>query len=309
MPERKTFAAVTGAFSYTGKYIAAELLARERNVVALTGHPPGAEREDPFGGRVVARPLEFADSARLAESLRGAETLYNTYWIRFPRGAATYERAVANTRTLLAAARSAGVRRVVQISVTNPAPDSPLPYFRGKAEVEEAVRASGLSHAIIRPPLIFGREDILVNNVAWLLRRFPAFGLFGRGRYRVQPVYVGDLAALAVRLGGEDANVTLDAVGPEVLTYAELVRLVRNKIKSRALVLPLPPSLALLAGRALGLLLADVIITRNEIAGLMAGLLVSSGEPTCPTRFSEWLDEHADALGRRYASEIRRHYR
>ncbi len=303
------FDAVTGAFSYTGKYIAAELLARKRSVVALTNHPPGHERKDPFGGRVEARPLDLSDPARLTEHLRGAETLYNTYWIRFPRGEETYGRAVERTRTLLAAAREAGVRRVVHISVTNPAADSPLPYFKGKAEVEEAVKSSGLSHAIIRPTLVFGREDILVNNIAWMLRRLPAFGLFGRGRYRVQPVSAGDLAKLAAEQGEQKEDVTLDAVGPEVFTYAELVRLVRKKIKSRALIVPVPASLALLAGKLLGPLVGDVIITRDEIRGLMAGLLVSSDEPTCPTRLSEWLEENAESLGRRWASELARHYR
>ena len=177
---------VTGAFGYTGRYITARLLACGKRVRTLTGHPA---RPNPFGGAVEVAPLDFGNPGQLTRSLRGAETLYNTYWIRFPHGAATYEKAVENSRVLFRAAREAGVRRLVHISITQASQDSPFAYFRGKGLVEEALRESGLSHAILRPTVVFGPEGILINNIAWLLRRFSVFVVFGSGRYRLFPNY------------------------------------------------------------------------------------------------------------------------
>jgi NADH dehydrogenase len=105
--------AVTGAFSYSGKYIAKRLLARGEEVITLTGHP---DRPDPFGGKVKAYPLDF-DEARMTRSLQGVEVLVNTYWVRFDKGENTQPRAVENTRRLVSAAKAAGVKRIVHISL------------------------------------------------------------------------------------------------------------------------------------------------------------------------------------------------
>jgi NADH dehydrogenase len=297
---------VTGAFGYTGQHIARRLLEEGRRVRTLTAHPG---RPNPFGDRVEAAPFHFDDPAALTEELRGAAVLYNTYWIRFEHGDATFARAIANSETLIRAAVAAGVGRFVHISITNPSEDSPRPYFRGKAIVERRLKESGLSHAILRPTVLFGGEDILINNIAWLLRRLPVFGIFGTGDYRLQPVHVDDVAALAVELGRRNGNVARDAVGPETYTFEALLRLLRGRVRSRCRLVHLPPGLALAAARSLGRVVGDVVITGDEIAGLMANLLVSDDPPTCPTRFSEWLTEHGGELGVRYASELERHYR
>ena len=186
---------VTGAFGYTGRYIARKLLSDGRKVRTITGHP---DRENPFGDQVKAYPLDFSNPSALAETLSGATTLYNTYWVRFPRGGATFDTAVENIKTLVKAAKQAGVQRIVHISITNPSADSTLGYFRGKALVEEAIIGSGLAYSIIRPTLIFGAEDVLINNIAWFLRKFPFFAVPGDGEYLVQPVHVEDVAEAAV---------------------------------------------------------------------------------------------------------------
>ncbi len=297
---------VTGAFGYTGKYITRQLLASGRRVMTLTGHP---ERPNPFGAQVRVAPFRFDDPRAMAESLRGATTLYNTYWIRFPRGALTFEKAVENSRALVQAAKLAGVRRIVHISITNASPDSPLPYFRGKGWVERAVVESGLSYAILRPTVIFGPEDILINNIAWFLRRFPVFPVFGAGDYRLQPVFVEDVAAIAVAAGQRETNEITDAVGPEVYTFDALVRLIADAVGSRARILHVPPGLAYVLARLIGYVVRDVVITRDEIAGLMANLLVSEHPPTAPTSFRRWLEENRARVGTRYASELARHYR
>ena len=297
---------VTGAFGYTGKYITRELLARGRRVRTLTGHP---DRPNPFGVEIELFPYAFDDPPRLVDALRGADVLYNTYWIRFPKGERTFERAVEHTRILFRAAKEAGVRRVVHVSITNPSEDSPLPYFRGKALCEQALKETGLSYAILRPTVIYGREDILINNIAWFLRRFPIFGIPGDGQYRVQPIYVEDMARQAVALGAREDNAVVDAVGPETFTFDALVRLLRDAVGSRALMVHLPPRMAWAVAQVVGWLVGDVILTWDEVQGLMANLLVSEGPPTGETRFSEWIRENVAWLGRRYASEIARHYR
>lgn len=297
---------VTGAFGYTGRYIARRLLETGRRVVTLTGR---AGRPNPFGERVAVRPFNFDRPAELAASLRGADTLYNTYWVRFPYGRVTFEQAVENTQTLIRAAEVAGVRRIVHVSVANASEQSPLPYFRGKALVDKAVISSRLSYAIIRPTVIFGGQDILINNIAWLLRRFPVFGVFGEGDYAVQPVFVEDVAELAVRAGRHERNVVIDAIGPETYSFEELVRLIAGAVGSKAKIVRLPAGPALWVGRLIGRAVGDVLITREEIEGLMSGLLACRGPATAPTRFSDWLARSATSVGRTYASELKRHYR
>jgi uncharacterized protein YbjT (DUF2867 family) len=297
--------AVTGAFSYSGKYITRRLLAQGHEVITLTGHP---NRPDPFDGKVKAYPLDF-DEAGMAKSLIGVETLYNTYWVRFDEGSNTQPQAVTNTRKLISAAKLAGVRRIVHISITQPSAESRLPYFWGKAANEKAVTESGLSYAILRPTVLFGTEDILINNIAWLLRRFPFFGQIGDGQYKLQPVYVDDLAALAVEAGAREENLVWDAVGPNIFTFDALVRLVGEKIGQPKPLIHLPPRLALTAAQFISLLVGDVVLTPEEVDGLMAGLLVSSEPPRCQTHLGDWLAENRATVGARYASELARHYK
>ena len=299
---------VTGATGYTGRYITRLLLEEGHSVQSITGHP---QRPSPFGNRVAINPFNFHRPDLLQETLTGTDTLFNTYWIRVNYGSRTHERCVEETRILFDAAKAAGVRRIVHISITNPDPSSPLSYFRGKGQLEEVLRSLDLSYAILRPTVLYSVEDILLNNIAWMLRRFPVMLLPGTGDYGIQPVFVEDLAELAVEAARANDSIEIDAVGPEVFTYAEMVKMVRDKTGSRCLVLPSPGWLTYAAGRFLGIFLKDIVLTRDEIRGLSDGLLVSKSdaEPPAHTRLSEWLDQHGSELGRRYASEIRRHYR
>jgi NADH dehydrogenase len=297
--------AVTGAFGYSGRHITDLLLSQGKRVRSLTGHP---DRPDPFGGRVEVRRFEFDDPARLRAALAGVQVLYNTYWVRFAHGGTDHALAVEHSRRLFRAAAEAGVERIVHVSITNPSLDSPLPYFKGKAEVEQALAATGLSHAILRPAVFFGGRDVLINNIAFLLRRLPLFGV-AAGGYGLQPIHVEDLARLAVAQGDARTTVTMDAVGPEALGFDELVRRVRRAVGSRALVAPVPPWLLLLASRLLGRVVGDVVLTADEVAGLTSNLLVSKAPPTAPTRFTDWLGRHADELGRTWANELARHFR
>jgi len=297
--------AVTGAFSYSGKYITQRLLDTGCEVITLTGRP---ERANPFDVPVPAYPFNFQHPKALVNSLRGVETLVSTYWVRFDYGSTSYLRAVTNTRQLFRAAREAGVRRVVHISITNPDPYSRLPYFWGKAVLEEDLAASGLSYAILRPTLIFGKEDILLNNIAWFLRRFPLFTIPGDGEYRLQPIYVDDLAQLAVEQVFRDQNTIIEAIGPETTTFNGLVAGIRASLGSRALIVHTPPMLAQRLITVIGKLVGDVILTREEVIGLMEERLFVDTQPAGRISQSDWIARHTKTLGKHYANELNRHF-
>jgi uncharacterized protein YbjT (DUF2867 family) len=297
---------VTGAFSYSGSHIAQRLLDAGRQVRTLTAH---VDREHPLRGDVEALGYRFDDPAALVKSLEGVSTLYNTYWVRFDRGQTTFANAVENSRMLFYAAQRASVERIVHVSITNPSIDSPLPYFRGKALVEYALAQAGTSYAIVRPTWLFGgQRDVLVNNIAWILRRLPVFALPGNGAYPVQPVHVDDLARICVEAAGAEDDLVIDAAGPERMPFAELVALVQAAVDSHGPVIPLPPILMAVAARALGLLVGDVVLTPDEITGLTDGLLISHDPPRGQIAFSHWLEEHAASIGRSYANELNRHF-
>lgn len=295
--------AVTGAYGYSGRYIASRLLEQGSGVITLTG---SAHRGSGLAGRVPAFPLDFDQPNRLAETLRGVSVLYNTYWVRFNHRLFDHERAVADSEVLFQAARRAGVERVVHVSITNPSLDSPLSYFRGKARVESALKESGMSYAILRPAVLFGNEDILINNIAWALRTLPVFGIFGDGTYGLCPIHVEDLAEAAVRLGSSRDNIVVDAVGPEKFTYRKLVDTVAGVIGVHPRVIHVPGWLGWIAGRLIGCLHGDVMITMDEIRGLTAGLLMVDSKPLGSTSLTDWMTANSETLGRRYASELAR---
>lgn len=294
---------VTGAFGYSGKYIAHRLLDAGYRVRTITSRQ---SRPDYFGGRVEKRPLDFRNHSQLVDSLAGATVLYNTYWVRFNHSTFTHSEAVENTMRLFEAAKEAGVERVVHVSITNPSEDSPREYFSGKGRLERALKESGLSYAILRPTVLFGKEDILINNMAWVLRRFPVVGVFGDGSYRLQPIYVDDLARLAVEQGELRENVTINAIGPETFTYRELLATIGKIINIQRPIVGIPPWLGHLSGFVIGRIVGDVIITKEEIKGLMADLLYVNDKPAGTTRLTDWMRDHADTLGIVYASELAR---
>jgi nucleoside-diphosphate-sugar epimerase len=296
---------VTGAFGYSGAAIARDLLAAGHRVRTITGHPGRA----PASTDIDVRPLDFADPAGLADSLHGAHTLYNTYWVRFAHGRVDHEVAVANSRILVEAAQRAGVRRIVHTSITNPSLDSRYPYFRGKAAVERILAGSGVPCAIVRPAILFGGDGVLVNNIAWLLRRVPVFAIGGRGDYRVRGIHVDDLARLCVGLGAGSDTVTVDAVGPQTVTFREMVEAIRVAVGSRARVVSVPGPVLLGLSSVLGAALRDTLLTREEYRAMADGLADSAAPATGEIVFTDWVAEHGTELGRTYASELERHFR
>ncbi|UCC45323.1 MAG: NAD(P)H-binding protein [Candidatus Zixiibacteriota bacterium] len=300
---KKQIHAVTGAYGYTGKYIARKLLENGYPVRTLTS---SVHRENPFGGRVEAVRFEFEDETLLAGSLEGVAVLYNTYWVRFNHRLFTHADAVRNTIKLFRAAEKAGVEHVVHLSITNPSEDSPFEYFRGKAILEKALSGLAVSSTILRPAVIFGEEDILINNIAWMIRHLPVLGVFGDGEYRLQPVFVDDLADLAVRSAINREVGVIDAVGPETFTYRGLIEKLAEIMGVNRRIVSVSPTLGFVAAKIIGWLVRDVILTREEIGALMTDLLHTKSPPAGQTKLTDWAADHRHSLGRHYASELRR---
>ena len=294
---------VTGAFGYSGKYIARRLIDEGHQVVTLTN---SLHRPNSFGGKVKAFPYSFDNPGELIGSLKGTAVLYNTYWVRFNHHDFKHSIAVENTLKLFEAAKKAGVGRIVHTSITNPSEDSPLEYFYGKAKLEKALIGSGIPHSILRPAVLFGKEDILINNIVWMLRQFPVFGVFGGGEYRLQPIYVDDFAQLAVAEGKEQGNKIIDAIGPETFTYRELAKEIGRIIGQERKVVSIPDTLGYLCGWVIGLLVGDKVITWEEIKGLKSDLLYTDSPPAGKTKLTEWAKNNASTLGIGYSSELAR---
>lgn len=301
---------ITGAFGYSGAAIARELMAAGRQVRTLTTHAPAGP------GDIDVRPLDFTDPGALERDMAGAHTLYCTYWVRFGYRAATRESAVANSKALFDAAARAGISRIVYVSILHADAASPFPYFAGKGAVEQHLAATGVPYAIARPAILFGSSarlgvaaSVLVNNIAWLLRHLPAFGIGDGGRYRIRPVHVDDLARLCTQLGARDDNVTVDAVGPDAPAFGEVVRAARAATGSRCVLLPVPGRVIPPLATVLGAALHDVLLTAEEYQAMAAGLATSDAPASGEQSLLEWIARHGDELGRSYANELSRHYR
>lgn len=300
---------VTGAFGNAGSAIAAVLAAGGRQVRTLTGHPPAAKidgRSTTGTADVEVRPFTWDDPAELTRSFEGVSTFYNTYWMRQGDGHGSYDLAVERCLALISAAEAAGVERIVHISVAHPSATSPYPYFRGKARVEDRLSSGSVPSAVVRPTLIFGGDSVLLNNLAWILRRVPVFAVPGTGRYRVRPVHVDDIARICVEAGQRTVSEVIDAVGPDRPTYAEMVRHVRDAVGGRAVILGAPTPVVLAGGRVLGAVLRDDVINRDELVSTVEGLADTDGPSTGTISYRRWLADHAAELGQTYINERRR---
>jgi len=298
---------ITGASGFIGGAVAERLVDRAE-IRGLTSHPA----KNRFGGRVQSFAYDFDRPERMAAAFQGVDVFVNSYYIRFNYGSLTFDDAVERSRVLLAHARSAGVRRIVHVSVSNASETSDLPYYRNKARIERLVEQSGIDYTILRPAIVVGAGDILVNNIAYFLRRLPVFTVFGRGTYRVQPMTVDAFADVAVdAVDGAHRNATVPVAGPSDWVFLDMVRAIRRAVHSRALIAHAPLFVALAGLRVAGLLLDDVVLTSDEVKGLTREYLYAEQPLRRGADFREWLADPtvATTLGRHYESELARHFR
>ena len=146
----------------------------------------------------------------------------------------------------------------------------------------------------------------MINNIAWLLRKLPLFPVFGYGSYRLQPVFVQDFARIAVEQGQNFENRIINAIGPETYSYRKLVETIGDIIGVNKPIVSVSPKLAYVVSTILSKLVGDVIVTREEITGLMTDLLFVDDVPTGTTKLSEWVKQNQEFLGKTYASELAR---
>jgi len=301
---------ITGASGFIGGAISHRLIGRDE-IRSLTSHP----EKNRFGERVQSFAYDFDAPMRMEEAFRGVDVFVNSYYVRFNYGRATFELAVDRTRELIALARLAGVRKIVHVSVSNADERSDLPYYSNKGRIERLVRESGLDYTILQPAIVVGPGDILVNNIAFFLRRLPVFTIFERGDYRVQPITVDAFADLAIEaidaIDGPHGNATLPVAGPRDWIFLDLVRAVHAAVGSRARIVHAPAALALAGLKVAGLFLGDVVLTPDEVKGLTREYLYVERPLRRGADFAEWLAQPgvASTLGRRYQSELARHFR
>ena len=303
--------AITGAWSYSGRHVARRLLDRGDTVLSLTNHPA----PDPhlFQGQVKAVPFDFTPG-RLAAHLAEIDVLACAYWTRHNRPPVghrgpwmSHAEATQRSQALIREAKTAGVRRLVWTSIANPGLDADLPYYQGKARVEAAVRSSGLSYGILRPACFFGPGGILLENVAWAVRRLPVFPLpAAAAPFHVRPIHVEDYADLVAEAVHSQETFVRDAAGPDRVEFAALVRHLSAVMGSRTRLVSLPLPVCHLLYAAASRVMGETILTLDELKGLSRNRLDSREDPAGSISLLAYVAANAGTLGRRFLREPRR---
>ena len=264
--------AVTGATGFVGRHISAVLARRGHTIRALVRNPSRARTLETFGVELV--PGDLADAAALSTLTHGAHAVVHLVGIIVETGRATFHAVhVEGTRRLLEAARGAGVGRFVHMSAVGARDEAGATrYHRTKWQAEELVRASGLSHAVFRPSIINGPENVPIRTIARLHRWSPVVPVFGDGRFPTQPVWVEDVA-LAFALAVEQPALVgaFELGGPEVLTYEEFLLAIGRAARHPRPLVHVPLALARAAAGALDLLGAAAPLTSDQLQMLVEG--------------------------------------
>jgi uncharacterized protein YbjT (DUF2867 family) len=236
--------AVAGGTGFVGGAIARELAARGHRVVVLSHRNRTGDADSAF----EYRRADIGRPEGLATALAGVDALvislaFRNSPIEAPRRGQTFELVdAAGTEALVAAARTAGVSRVVYISGAGAAPDAARHWFRAKWRAEEAVRGSGIVYTIFRPSWIYGPGDHSLNRFVGFSRWLPFIPQIGNGRQRLAPVFVADVGSLVADALVTPAaeNATLEVGGPETLTMDELIRVALRVLRRRRPILHAP---------------------------------------------------------------------
>jgi len=310
-------AAITGANSYTGRYISKILLASTDTNFKIRNLTNSPNRKHDLGEKAFeTMPLAYHDTSQMAKILEGTDVLFNTYWVRYnDYKGITREQSIQNSKNIVDAAKMAGVKKIVYSSHTQTSLDSPLQYIRGKAEVEQYIRESGLEYGFVKPCCIFGDtpdESIVINNISYFMRTFPVFPVSGdASSYHLQPVHVRDLAELMVDCATDPAKTSheVDAVGHK-FTVNELLTTIKDTLGLRRLIVNhVPIDVCYYGTKPIDLIFNDKFIERDDLLLMSSGITCSLEPPTGKRKLTDFLEKYKDTIGRRYISSNARYYK
>jgi NADH dehydrogenase len=272
---------VFGGTGFIGRHLIRRLAARGARVLVPSRNPARGNHLQPMGrvGQIVVERLDLGSDGALARALAGASGVVNLIGILHESRQQRFE-TVQGTLPgrIAAAAAAAGIERMVQLSAIGADAESPSAYARSKAQGEQHAREALPSAVVLRPSIVVGPEDSFFNRFAEMARWLPALPLIGGGETRFQPVYVGDVAeAIVAGLQRRDAAGQLyELGGPQVYSFAELMRYMLAVVGRRRLLLPVSFGMAELQARFLELLPSPPL-TRDQVELLKRDNLVAKG--------------------------------
>jgi len=281
---RNRLITIFGGTGFIGSHVVRRLAARDARLLVISRDPAHGVRLQPMGkvGQIVVERADLTSEVALEQVMQGAFAVINLIGILYETGRQTFAEVHGELPGRIArVAAAAGVARLVQTSAIGADPDSASAYARSKAAGERAVREAFAQATIIRPSIVVGPQDGFFNRFAALARLLPALPLIGGGGTRFQPVYVGDVAdAIVAALERDDApGRTYELGGPQVYSFAELLRYMLQVIGRRRLLVPISFELAMLQARFLELLPAPPL-TRDQVELLKTDNVVGADAAT-----------------------------
>ncbi|HEX3973481.1 MAG TPA: complex I NDUFA9 subunit family protein [Stellaceae bacterium] len=275
--------AVFGASGFVGRYVVRDLARDGAVIAACARHAASAGFLRPMGdvGQIAPFSADLRDERALAAVVAGCDAVVNLVGILYESGKQRFDLAHHRGAGQLATlAKSAGVKRFVQISALSADPNSSASYARSKAAGEAAVRAAFPSATILRPSLVFGPEDNFFNRFAAMARVSPVLPLIGGGATKFQPVYVGDVAAaVSAALSRDDAEgKTYALAGPAIFSLRQLFEMILQVTARKRLLMSVPFGVASLEACVLEWL-PNPLLTRDQVRMLRHDSVATSGMP------------------------------
>ncbi|HEY2961069.1 MAG TPA: NAD(P)H-binding protein [Pyrinomonadaceae bacterium] len=265
--------AITGATGFIGSHLATRLGSEGHEVVRFARRARASEEA------VVAGPL--ADVDQLAAALAGCRAVAHCAGINREVGDQTYDRVhIEGTRNVVAAARRAGVEKIVLMSFLRARPDCGSAYHESKWTAEEIVRNSGLDYTIIKAGVVYGRGDHMLDHLSHALHTFPVFALVGLKEQTVRPLAVEDLVHMmrAALIDRRLKRQTIALLGPEEIYLKEAVRRVAEVVGKQPLMFPLPVWCHEFMARVFELTMKVPLVSLAQVQILAEGVV----EPSSP---------------------------
>jgi uncharacterized protein YbjT (DUF2867 family) len=274
---------IFGGSGFIGRSIVQRLVENGTSVRVAARRPETVKDHLPreIGDKVEAVRVDIHDDAAVTAAVRDSEAVINLVAILYEKGRQTFRSIhVEGARRVAAAAKQAGARRMIQMSALGASPISEAAYARTKAAGEQAVREVFADATVVRPSIVFGRDDDFFNRFAGMASMSPALPLIGGGKSRFQPVFVEDVAAAFAAILGDPATAgkTYELGGPQVYTFRELMEILLEQMGSRRLLLPLPFMAAEVQAYFLEWL-PKPPLTRDQIALLKSDNVLGGQEP------------------------------